>query len=359
MTAPHASSETRISLDNEAPVEIPTVPEGLAAQEETRQRRRLWTLGGIAGAVGLALFALGWYWSYQCFSPSTYDVTEISLKETGLSDPKELVPGAKVVAVLIHNMNYLLTKPGGYLSNDVTPPGVLLDNMPNWEFGVVVASRDLATALRNQFSRAQSQSPEDKDLGIAEPYFYFETESWILPATESQYQKGVDLFRRYLKRLQQGQANFYSRADNLTQYIDILAKRLGSYTQRLSASSKLHEEAPVTIRGEPSIAFTPLERTPWLEVDDHFYEARGYCWALLHIMRAIEQDFHEILRLKAADAQIHQIIRELEATQATILSPVVLNGSGFGIFANYSLTLATYIAHANAALIDLRALLSI
>ncbi|GAB6068121.1 DUF2333 family protein [Methylothermus subterraneus] len=358
MTVPPA--ETKAPLGDSGPVEIPTVPtESEALEEETRQKRRLWGLGGILGGIGLALFALGWYWSYRCFSPSTYDVTEIALKETGVTDPKELKVGARTTAVLIHNMDYLLIKPGGYLSNDVTPPSVLLDNMPNWEFGVVVASRDLATALRNQFSRAQSQSPEDSDLGVAEPYYYFETESWILPATENQYQKGIDLFRRYLKRLQEGRANFYARADNLTQYVDILAKRLGGYTQRLSASSKLHEETPLTIRGEPSTAFKPLERTPWLEVDDHFYEARGYCWALLHIMRALEQDFHEILRVKGAETMVHQIIVELEATQATILSPVVLNGSGFGIFANYSLTLATYIAHANAALIDLRAMLSI
>lgn len=339
---------------------IPTESEAL--QEEAaiavKEKRRLWSLVGVVGALGLAMLALGWYWSYPCFSPTTYDVTEVALQETGLTDPKELPVGARTTAVLIHNMDYLLNKPGGYLSNDVTPPSILLDNMPNWEFGVVVASRDLATALRNQFSRAQSQSPEDRRLAIAEPYFYFETESWILPPTEAQYQKGISGFRNYLRGLQKGRSAFYPRADNLTQYIDIVAKRLGSYTQQLSASSALHAET-IVLTGKPPAAFTPLERTPWLEVDDRFYEARGYCWALLHIMRAIEQDFHEIIKLKAAETQIQQIIVELEATQAPILSPVVLNGSGFGIFANYSLTLATYIAHANAALIDLRALLSI
>lgn len=345
MDSPHVSTESEATLGE--------------AIEEARQKRRIWTLAGLASAVVLALAALGWYWSYQCFSPVTYDVAEIALQETGLTDPKELPPGARTTAVLIHNMEFLLTKPGGYLSNDVTPPSVLLDNMPNWEFGVVVASRDLATALRNQFSRAQSQSAEDRNLSVAEPYYYFETESWILPATETQYQKGISAFRRYLRRLREGRAAFYPRADNLSQYVDILAKRLGSYTQRLSASSSLHAETVLMIRGEPSTALAPLERTPWLEVDDRFYEARGYCWALLHIMRAIEQDFHQILVTKAAETPVHQIIAELEATQATILNPVVLNGSGFGIFANYSLTLATYIAHANAALIDLRALLSI
>ncbi|GAB4358971.1 MAG: DUF2333 family protein [Methylohalobius crimeensis] len=346
MVSPHVSTESEAPPNEEA-------------AEEVRQKRRIWTLSGIVGAIVVALFAIGWYWSYQALYPSEYDITEVALEETGVAEPKELRQGARTTSVLIHNMDFLMTKAGGYLSNDVMPPSIFLDNMPNWEYGVVIASRDLATALRNQFSRAQSQSAEDKDLGIGEPYYYFETGSWILPTTEGQYQNGISAFRRYLGRLQQGRAPFYPRADNLNQYIDILGKRLGSYTQRLSASSKVHEESALIIRGKPSVAFTPMEQTPWLEVDDHFYEARGYCWALLHVMRAIEEDFHEILRLKAAETPVHQIIRELEATQSPLLSPVVLNGSGFGIFANYSLTQATYIAHANAALIDLRALLNI
>jgi hypothetical protein len=36
---------------------------------------------------------------------------------------------------------------------------------------------------------------------------------------------------------------------------------------------------------------------------------------------------------------------------------VVLNGGGFGVFANHSLVMANYIARANAAVIDLRRLL--
>ena len=55
---------------------------------------------------------------------------------------------------------------------------------------------------------------------------------------------------------------------------------------------------------------------------------------------------------------LRQIIRELEAAQATVWSPVILNGSGFGLWANHSLVMASYISRANAALIDLRELLA-
>jgi hypothetical protein len=99
-------------------------------------------------------------------------------------------------------------------------------------------------------------------------------------------------------------------------------------------------------------------QTPWLEIDDVFYEARGSTWALIHFLQAVEIDFYEILRKKNALVSLRQIIRELEATQAPISSPVVLNGKGFGIFANYSLVMASYISRANAAVIDLRTLLS-
>ena len=65
-----------------------------------------------------------------------------------------------------------------------------------------------------------------------------------------------------------------------------------------------------------------------------------------------------ILRGRDQDVkQLTQIIRELEATQQTVWSPMILNGSGFGLVANHSLSMASYISRANAAVIDLRALL--
>jgi hypothetical protein len=54
---------------------------------------------------------------------------------------------------------------------------------------------------------------------------------------------------------------------------------------------------------------------------------------------------------------IRQIIRELEATQDMIWSPMILNGEGFGFVANHSLVMASYISRANAAVIELRMLL--
>ncbi len=134
----------------------------------------------------VVVVVLGIVWSR---SPATFDVRENALEMVG-KDESRLVVGNYTTATAIRIAETLLDKPGGYLSNDMTPPGVYLDNIPNWEFGALTELRDLSDSLRNDFSRAQSQSVEDKDLQIAQPQFNYNSESWILPSTESEYQQG-------------------------------------------------------------------------------------------------------------------------------------------------------------------------
>ena len=94
-----------------------------------------------------------------------------------------------------------------------------------------------------------------------------------------------------------------------------------------------------------------------MQIDDVFYETRGAAWALSHFLKAVEIDFYDILQKKNALVSLRQIIRELDATQDTVWSPIILNGGGFGFFANHSLVMANYISRANAAVIELRTLL--
>src|SRR5690606_35071064 len=128
--------------------------------------------------------------------------------------------------------------PGGYLTNDIAPPGLWLDNMPSWEYGVLVQVRDLSRALRKDFARSQSQSTEDPDLSKGEPLFNFDNHSWALPASESEYRNAIKYLDNYLARLSDPapKALFYARADNLNNWLGDAGTRLGSLSQRLSAS---------------------------------------------------------------------------------------------------------------------------
>ena len=277
----------------------------------------------------------------------------------------QVVTGYTTTATLIETVDVLLNKRGGYMSNDIMPPWVFLDNMPNWEFGVLTQVRDLARAMRNDFSRSQTQSTEDVDLAEADPLFHYDNARWIPPDTEGRYRKGMDALERYLTRLSspsEPDAQFYTRADNLADWLAIVEKRLGSLSQRLSASVG-QVRLNTDLSGDPDARQSTdrpdilVVKTPWTQIDDVFYEARGTAWSLVHFLHAMEVDFEDVLRKKNALISFRQIVRELEATQTPLHSPMVLNGSQFGLFANHSLIMANYIARANAAIIDLRKLL--
>lgn len=161
----------------------------------------------------------------------------------------------------------------------------------------------------------------------------------------------------------QPNAQFYARADNLADWLAIVEKRLGSLSQRLSASAGQRRfntdlAGETEARQSTGVAQEVVVKTPWMEIDDVFYETRGTTWALIHFLKALEVDFADVLAKKNATASFRQIIRELEATQEPLRSPMVLNGSKFGALANHSLVMANYVARANAAIIDLRFLLS-
>lgn len=311
----------------------------------------------LAVLIGILMFL----WDFE---PETFDVSEQAAQRAAARG-EPLVTGYVTTATLMEVAERLLNKTGGYLTNDKLPPGVLMDNIPNWEYGVVRQIRDLGEVMRNDMSRSQTQSKEDPDLALAAPRFQFDTNSWILPSTESQYREGIEFTGRYLARLadaDDSNAQFYARADNLRDWLALVEKRLGDLAQQL-ANSVGDARVNVDLAGDPAATrATPTpresaEKTPWLEIDDIFYEARGATWALLHFLKAAEIDFATVLEKKNARASLENIIRALEPTQATVWSPVILNGRGFGFTANHSLVMGSYISRANAAIIELRNLL--
>jgi len=309
----------------------------------------------VIAALLLLFSVIGIYWSRM---PDVFWVNHTI-------DNDRIVVGYSTTDTLIRVAETLLDKPGGYLTNDKSPPSVFLDNIPNWEFGVLQQVRDLARVIRNDYSRSQSQSKEDPDVARAEPGFFYDNNSWVLPRSESEYRDSIEGFRRYRDRLTDDMdtdAQFYARADNLREWLAQVEKRLGSVTRRLGdsvATTRINEGLAgdlAAVASNPQ-ADTIDVQTSWFEVDDVFFEARGAAWALVHFFRAVEFDFARVLEDKNANASVRQIIRELEASLRPLGSPMILNGSGYGFFANHSLVMANYLARANAAVINLRELL--
>lgn len=327
---------------------------------------RLWSRRKFIGTVFVVLVVLCalvmFAWSRE---PRVFDVLGLATQKTGVA-VEAFKAGTATTIAAIGTLEVLLEKQGGYLRNDRFPPGSIQDNIPSWEFGVITEIRDAVRTMRNDFTRAQSQSVEDPDLMLAEAQVFFDDKSWILPNSEGEYRKGVDALERYLDRLTDevpGDGVFFARTDNLQIYLATVEKRLGNFAQRLSSSVRgLHfEDDPANIERIRDSLLRSGElqrRTPWKEVDNVFFEARGYVWALLHTLQGIEKDFNEVLVSRNALGQLHRILHKLELALTPVWSPIILNRSGFGLFSNHSLVLTSYISRANSAITDLRLLLS-
>ena len=316
-------------------------------------------------AAGIALVCLVFYFIsvYWSIEPDSFDPEQVTIELTG-STGKEAV-GAYTTATLIKSLQTLDDKNGGYLSNSIMPPAIFMDNMTAWEYGVLEQARDLTLVLRRDLSRSQTQSTENKELQKAHGRLNVQHTRLFPTNANSEYKKSIVELNQYLLQLGDNQsqdAQFYARADNLAEWFKQVEKRLGSLSQRLSASVGQYR-VDTNLAGDDGATQSTITeqgreiKTPWLQIDDVFWEARGSSWALYHYMKAARVDFESVLIKKNALASVDQIILELEASLQPVSSPMVLNGDGFGFFANYSLVMANYLSRANAGVIDLRRLL--
>ena len=95
--------------------------------------RATWT-GKIKATTFLLVLiysALGFYWGLE---------PKLSLKQDKPETARLEIVGLETVSAAIDIAETVLSKPGGYLYNDAFPPGVLMDNLPNWELGALVLS---------------------------------------------------------------------------------------------------------------------------------------------------------------------------------------------------------------------------
>ena len=161
--------------------------------------RNSWLRIGLIILLLILVPVLGlmWWWDKEPAAIDGVAITEAAAAAGGRASET----GVMTTEALKQVIGQMLNKRGGYLSNDTLSPAIFMDNMPNWEFGVLVQCRDLARALRNGFSRSQTQSVEDPDLQEAEPALSFTNDRWLFPSSESQYRNAMMFIDNYQARL--------------------------------------------------------------------------------------------------------------------------------------------------------------
>lgn len=203
-------------------------------------------------------------------------------------------------------------------------PGAWLDNMPNYQQGLVAAIARFAVEMRDQVGRARGTSQDDGDLREAAGMLQFPGDKWIVdlatspwPQTtsEAQYRRARQALINYNARLGAGQAVFERRGDNLLATLDRLALDLGSSSAVLDQRIADHGGTMFDSRA-----------------DDIFYSIKGQAYGYSMLLRALAEDFAQIIRERDIGTLWRNMLTSLD--HAAAMDPfVVMNGAPDGIVA--------------------------
>jgi len=200
-------------------------------------------------------------------------------------------------------------------------PSSYLDNMPNYQLGMVNALSKFAIELSDQLGRMRGSSQADADLENAAGMLKYPGTRWIFDPSTSfmptasankMYKSARKSLISYNKRLANGEAVFEARADNLISTLDKIAKDLGSSSAIIDKQILVGQEKTFDLKG-----------------DDVFYSSKGKLYAYYLILRELGKDYDQVIKDKELTNVWNKMINSFE--KAAKLEPyVVVNGSPDG-----------------------------
>lgn len=199
-------------------------------------------------------------------------------------------------------------------------PAAALDNMPNFQQGIIYALSRFAIEMSDQIGRVRGSSQVDKDLDSAAGRLKYPGNIWFFDfsvslaptaTSEQQYREARRALLDYNVRLAKGEATFDRRADNLQATLERISADLGSS----SAVIDNHIDD-----GGFLIDF---------DADDIFYQTKGRIYAYYLVLVGFREDFGQIIEEKELGKAWDQMLLSLR--RAVELEPlVVTNGDPDG-----------------------------
>jgi hypothetical protein len=279
-----------------------------AASSGGRWRRALRPVAAVLAAIILLYYPIGMVWVHVVdddpdFAPAATDRPAAGSRAVAMA------------AALIERE----TDRHAWVANDpFFLPGALLDNMPNFQQGIVAALARFSFELADQIGRVRGSSQIDKDLQEAAGLLQYAGTKWIFDfstslmptaSSEAQYRKARRALLAYNRRLADGEAVFERRGDNLLAALDRIALDLGSS----SAAIDRH----IAERSGSLLDFT---------ADDLFYSVKGQAYAYFLLLRELEHDYANVVRERELGSVWRQMLDSMR--HAALLGPwVVVNGA--------------------------------
>jgi len=251
----------------------------LASADPARLRK--WTANAVlvVFTVGVFYYVLGMIWVHKIDDNLDFSA------DTPTDQAGQSHAVAMVAALLEREV-----KQHDWVANDpFFLPSSLLDNMPNYQMGIVASLARFSFELTDHLGRTRGSSQADSDLQDASGFLQFSGTRWIwepsvslMPTApaEDHYAKAAKSLRSYNSRLAAGTAVFDRRSDNLLATLDRIAADMGS--------------SSATIEDRLARAGRPIDA----EADDIFYTIKGQLYGYYFILRELYRDFDSVIEEK-------------------------------------------------------------
>ena len=270
------------------------------------RRRILSAIFGCLLAAAFVYFILGSYWVQRIDD------------DVDFAPPQPVEGGSHAVNMAIALIEREVDTHSWAANDPFFMPGALLDNMPNYQKGVVYAISRFSVEMSDQIGRARGSSQVDQDLDRAAGLLRYPGDRWIIDfsaswapvaSAESQYMAAAEALRRYNQRLAAGEAVFERRADNLLNTLDRIAADLGS------SSALIHEH--LASQGGWVIDLT---------ADDIFYQTKGRLYGYAMILEALGEDVSGVIENAGLTTVWGELITSLR--EGAALAPIaVISGA--------------------------------
>ena len=292
-----------------AQIEQPASLWRISAQLWRQTRRFAWVLALAA----LAYYPLGMWWVHVVDDDPSFALADNAA-------PEKSSRAVAMAAALIERE----TDHHRWVANDpFFFPGAALDNMPNFQQGIIAALARFAFELTDQIGRTRGSSQADRDLQEAAGLLQYSGTKWIFDfstsiaptaTSEAQYRKARRALLAYNERLAKGQAAFERRADNLLSTLDRIALDLGSSSAAIDRQIAEHSGSLI----DP-------------KADDIFYFVKGQAYGYALVLRELRRDYANVASERELGSAWAQMLASMEKA-ATLHPWVIVNGRPDGQF---------------------------
>ncbi len=226
-----------------------------------------------------------------------------------------------------------------------------LDNKAAFQRGVHQAASRTAIELADALGRVRGTSQIDADLKFAKGNIQFDQYTWYFnpfdrqpfgptTPTPTYFRNAIDALNKYNERLAACEATFDARADNLLQFLDRIAKDIGSLSAEIKDRAEQYNSGWFDTRA-----------------DDIFMTAKGQLYAYYGIVKATRADFRGVIKSREIDDIWDRMEEHLHS--AIALDPFIIsNGREDGwMMPTHLTTIGFYILRARSNLVEIRSVL--